>query len=226
MHPTGRPGFSSASKEDTGSHTSEESGDEQPGNDGGAFLDKQSPAEVGSGLRYVGHHASSSMFDELTLSDNFAEYNEQTRRSKTLIEEIPTAMRDHLMELFWARYNSILHVVHRQSFEEGQERAGTHSYNVFLHICMMAMGCMLSDGGSLRRYPAGLHDLEKKLQKESKAIADCGLGTRREAPNVQALLILSDMEYARGRENMGWMYGGTLGICHSRVLQLITNRRN
>ena len=107
------------------------------------------------------------------------------------------------MFAFWTQYNSIFHLVHQQSFEKDREGIEGPSYNSFLHICMMAMGCKFSDLTVL-----GFHEAEIKLQREAKSIAECGLGSQREVANVQALLILSDMELARGKDNTGWMYSG------------------
>lgn len=148
------------------------------------------------------------MFDGLAISENLAECKAQGDRSKNFIETMPTAIRVYLMELFWTQYNNVQHVVHRESFEEEHSRPETHFYTPFLHICMMAMGCKSSDTKGAGINLAVLQDVEEGLEKEAKAIADCGLGARREIPNVQALLVLSDLEYGLGRENMGWMYGG------------------
>ena len=203
VHPLGRNVLLSTSREGSREYSSGKSQDRSPGKSSSAITEPQSPGQVDGGLRYIGRPIRSSLFEGLTLSDDLAEYKEQNERSLRLLRDLPQVTKDHLMFAFWTQYNSIFHLVHRQSFEkDGEENQGP-SYNSFLHICMMAMGCKFSDMALL-----GFHEVEIQLQREAKSIAECGIGSQREVANVQALLILSDMELACGKDNTGWMYSG------------------
>jgi hypothetical protein len=116
---------------------------------------------------------------------------------------------DYLMELFWEYYNSVLHIVHKEAFNDDRENSRTKYYSGFLHICILAIGYRLSDTSrdDIKRITIGHR--ESTLHREAKYMLDVELERPGGLPSVQAFLLLGDLECGVGRDNTGWMFAGT-----------------
>jgi hypothetical protein len=137
------------------------------------------------------------------------EPREQARRTERIIRSLSVDTHDYLMELFWEYYNSVLHIVHREAFNDDRENSRTKYYSGFLHICILAMGYRIADTGreDIKRITVGHR--ESTLHTEAKYMLDVELERPGGLPSVQAFLLLGDLECGVGRDNTGWMIAGT-----------------
>ena len=112
------------------------------------------------------------------------------------------------MDLYWLYYNSVLPIVDRRAFEEDKENGRSQYYSGFLHICLLALGFRYADPNRAETQKVSVWNRESSLHKEAKYLFDYELEKPGGIPSIQALLILGDLEYSVGRDNMGSMYAG------------------
>lgn len=103
--------------------------------------------QISGRLRYYGPTVNSHIYAEFEVDDTKSNRDlmEQTRRAEKVIRTLPLETHDYLMGLFWQHYNSVLHVVHEEAFNEDREAGRTQFYSGFLHICILAMGYRFAD---------------------------------------------------------------------------------
>lgn len=134
--------------------------------------------------------------------------SEQSRRAERIIRSLPLETYDYLMDLFWTFYNSVLHVLHQEAFNEDREAGRTQFYSGFLHVCVLAMGYRFADKSRPDIQKISLPQMESTLHREAKYMLDHELERPGGIPSVVALLLLGDLECGVGRDNIGWLYGG------------------
>ncbi|KAF2841011.1 hypothetical protein M501DRAFT_930351 [Patellaria atrata CBS 101060] len=160
-------------------------------------------------LRYFGPTTNCHIHSELsTNTDGAREALEQTRRAEKIIRGLPLDTYEYLMDLFWQHYNCVMHVVHREAFNEDHESGRTQFYSGFLHICMLAVGYRFADKTRLDIQRLTLPGKESTLHREAKFMLDYELERPGGIPSVAALLMIGDLECQVGRDNSGWLYGG------------------
>jgi hypothetical protein len=161
-------------------------------------------------LRYFGPTTNCHIYSELNPSEDASRAAlEQQRRTEKVIRSLSTDSNDYLMDLYWQHYNPVIHVVHREAFEEDRENGRTQYYSGFLHICMLAMAYQrCADKSRPDMMRIGLPARESTLHKEAKYMLDCELEQPGGIPSIQALLLLGDLECGVGRDNLGWLYAG------------------
>jgi hypothetical protein len=112
------------------------------------------------------------------------------------------------LDLFWSYYNNVIHVLHRDAFEEDRENGRNQFYSGFLHICVLAMGFRYADKSRPDMQKIAISQYESTLHREAKYMFDAELERPGGIPLVVALLLLGDMECQVGRDNTGWLYSG------------------
>ncbi|KAK1585214.1 fungal-specific transcription factor domain-containing protein [Colletotrichum navitas] len=133
---------------------------------------------------------------------------EQVRQAENVIRSLTGPTHDYLMNNFWTHYNSVLKVVHRETFESSRESQDPKFYSPFLHVSMLAMGFRFADPGREDTERVALGNRESSLHREAQRMLEVVLERSGGIPSVQALLLLSDLECGVGRDYTGWMYAG------------------
>jgi hypothetical protein len=160
-------------------------------------------------LRYFGPTTNCHVHSELgNPVDHAQESTEQARRAEKIIRSLPLETHDYLMDLFWHCYNSVIHVLHQDAFNEDREAGRTQYYSGFLHVCVLAMGYRFADKQRMDMQKISLPQMESTLHREAKYMLDHELERPGGIPSVAALLLLGDLECGVGRDNLGWLYGG------------------
>ncbi|KAF2669315.1 hypothetical protein BT63DRAFT_432951 [Microthyrium microscopicum] len=160
-------------------------------------------------LRYFGPTTNCHVHSEFGMpAAESREAMEQSRRADKAIRQLSVETYDYLMGLFWQHYNTYLHVLHYDAFQEDKERGGGQFFSPFLHICVLAMGYRFADRSrpDMQRITVGPR--ESSLHREAKYMLDFELERPGSIPSVAALLLLGDMECSVGRDNVGWLYAG------------------
>ncbi|KAF2119711.1 fungal-specific transcription factor domain-containing protein [Lophiotrema nucula] len=160
-------------------------------------------------LRYFGPTTNCHVHSELgNPMDLNMESHEQARRSEKIIRSLPLETYDYLMETFWRCYNQVIHVLHRDAFNEDREAGRTQFYSGFLHVCVLAMGYRNADKTRSDMQKISLPGMESTLHREAKYMLDHELERPGGIPSVVGLLLLGDLECGVGRDNLGWLYAG------------------
>lgn len=148
-------------------------------------------------LRYFGPttnchvHGSSELAQSL---DDTRDSLEQARRAERAIRMLSLETYDYLMELFWQHYNSVLHVIHQEAFNEDRENGKTQFYSGFLHLSILAMGYRFADKSRPDMQRIALPQRESTLHREVKYMLDYELERPGGLTSVIALLLLGDLE--------------------------------
>jgi hypothetical protein len=160
-------------------------------------------------LRYFGPTTNCHVHSEPGNSMNAAyEQSKQARRVDEIICSLPFETYEYLMELFWQCYNPVIHVLHREAFNEDRDMGRTQFYSGFLHICVLAMGFRFADKSRSDIRGLAFAQMESTLHRQAKSMLDDELERPGGIPLVVALLLLSDLETGVGRDTLGWLYGG------------------
>lgn len=162
-------------------------------------------------LRYFGPTTNCHIHSEITgqSEESRRQAKEQERRTQRVLSSLPESTHNYLMDLFWEYYNSVIHVIHRQAFEEGRDAGGVGPfYSGFLHICILATGYRFADKNRADMLSISLPGRESTLHREAKYMLDYELERPGGTPSIAALLLLGDLEVGCGRDNVGWLYSG------------------
>ncbi|KAL1596474.1 hypothetical protein SLS60_009120 [Paraconiothyrium brasiliense] len=160
-------------------------------------------------LRYFGPTTNCHVHSEHgNPMDSEQQLSEQARRAEKIIRSLPLETYDYLMEMFWTCYNTVIHVLHREAFEQDREAGRTQFYSGFLHVCVLAIGFRHADKERPDIKKISLPQMESTLHREAKYMLDHELERPGGIPTVVAMLLLGDLECGVGRDNLGWLYSG------------------
>ena len=160
-------------------------------------------------LRYFGPTTNYHIYAAHEKAFVNAKPPEQARRTERIIRSLPSETHDYLMDLFWEYYNPVLHIVHKEAFNEDRENGDTKYYSGFLHICLLAIGYRYADTEREDVKKITIAHRESVLHREAKYMLDVEMERPGGLPSVQAFLLLGDLECGVGRDNTGWMFAGT-----------------
>jgi len=159
-------------------------------------------------LRFFGPASNFHIYADSPTAIDVRESPEQVRRTERIIRSLTIETHDYLMDLFWEWYNSVLHIVHKEAFNEDMQNSNNKYYSGFLHISILAMGYRFADLEREDMKKITLGNRECTLHREAKYMLDMELERPGGIPSVQAFLLLGDLECGVGRDNTGWMYAG------------------
>lgn len=161
-------------------------------------------------LRYFGPTTNCHVHSDPDHSNKSIDidHNQLAKRAEEIISSLSHETYNYLMDLFWAYYNSVLHVLHQEAFNEDREQGRTQFYSSFLHICVLAMGFRFADKQRPDIQRLALPNKESILHREAKCMLDHELERSGGIPSIVALLLLGCLECGVGRDTLGWLYAG------------------
>ncbi|OAP61730.1 hypothetical protein AYL99_03933 [Fonsecaea erecta] len=131
------------------------------------------------------------------------------KHSYKILAEIPMDLENYLMDLFWSRYNSTLCVIDQQAFCNNRATGSSTYYSGFLHLTCLAMGFRFADKTRRGIQQITLNDTYSVFQREVKFLMERELEDPRGLTLIQAMLVLSDLECACGRDDLAAMHIAT-----------------
>jgi hypothetical protein len=116
---------------------------------------------------------------------------------------------NYLMDLFWEFYNSVIRLVDREAFYYDQESGGVEYYSTFLHLSMLATGFRYADRtrADIQRL-ALTENVTSTIHEKTKALGKQEIERPGGIPSIQALQLLSGLEFCCGNDDTGWMFSG------------------
>ncbi|EKG18610.1 Transcription factor fungi [Macrophomina phaseolina MS6] len=164
--------------------------------------------QASGSVRFFGSLMNCRLPSDKTSPSKSSEIVEHARRTTKTIRLLLQETHDYLMDLFWERFNSVIHVIHKEAFLEDYEHGSSHFYSPFLYICILAVGFRYSDKSRPDIQRLALEPRESLFHREAKYIIDIELERPGGIPQVQAMVLLANCEYAVGRDHTGWLYSG------------------
>lgn len=159
------------------------------------------------------HYFSPSTCFKNYVRDNMTpEARSVDQWTNRILNDIPIDVDSYLMDLFWSRYNNILGIVDQQSFCRDQASGASTYYSGFLHLACLAMAYHFADKDRPGIRQVTLKNGSSLFHREVKYILERELESLRGLTTIQAMLILSDVECARGRDDLAAMHICT--SCH------------
>jgi hypothetical protein len=146
-------------------------------------------------LRYFGPTTNCHVHSEHgNPMESEQQLSEQARRAEKIIRSLPLETYDYLMEMFWTCYNTVIHVLHQDAFEQDREAGRTQFYSGFLHVCVLAIGFRHADKERPDIKKISLPMMESTLHREAKYMLDHELERPGGIPTVVSMLLLGDLE--------------------------------
>ncbi|KAJ5975042.1 hypothetical protein N7481_008749 [Penicillium waksmanii] len=125
-------------------------------------------------------------------------------------KEVPSALEEHLISLYFSWQDPSFHVVDRKLYEDAKEKwfamEDTSFYSEALRNAMCAIGCAFET-----RFHPGFVTFPKTLVDFFGDRAQSLLESELDFPSVatvQAMIILSSHEIGNGMDSRGWLYSG------------------
>ncbi|KAF7168738.1 hypothetical protein CNMCM5623_001644 [Aspergillus felis] len=126
-------------------------------------------------------------------------------------EEIPAAVEDHLLDLYFTWQDPSFHVVDRRIYEEAREKWKNMEETPFYSEALRSAMCALGSAFESRYHPTFI-TFPKTLVDFFADRAKSILETELDSPcvaTIQALVILSSHEIGNGKDARGWLYSGS-----------------
>ncbi|KAJ5217927.1 uncharacterized protein N7498_000026 [Penicillium cinerascens] len=159
---------------------------------------------------------------EMPVSDSYeADQPSYTYHSGSE-EEIPAALEDHLLDLYFSWQDPSFHVVDRYIYEEAKEKRNNLEETPFYSEALRNAMCALGSAFEPRYHPTIItfpKTLVEFFGDRSKSILETELDSPCVA-TVQAMVILSSHEVGNGKDARGWLYSETLLATQGSALRL------
>lgn len=162
--------------------------------------------------RRVTYLSASTSYKCLLRDHSAVELTQLDKHCYRTLADVPADMDHYLMDLFWNKYNSILRVVDQNAFCKDQKSGGSASYSGFLHLVCLAMAVRFADKNRTGIKQIMADDKHSVFHREAKFLLDRELDNPQGCTVIQAVLILSDLESACGRDDLAAMHITT--SCH------------
>lgn len=150
-------------------------------------------------LRFFGPASNFHIYADNDTPVDVRESPEQVRRTERIIRSLTIEMHDYLMDLFWEYCNGVLHIVHKEAFNENMQNSNNKYYSGFLHISILAMGYRFADLERDDMKKITLGNRECTLHREAKYMLDMEL-ERPGGDSLRASISIAGRSRMRGRE--------------------------
>lgn len=126
-----------------------------------------------------------------------------------IVRDLSPETHAYLMDLYWNLHNSVIHMVHADSFSRDQENGGVEFYSTFLHLTMLATGFRYADKTreDIRRLALPGY-ASSTLHEKAKALAKLEIDKPGGIPSIQAFQLLGGLEFCCGNDETGWLFTG------------------
>jgi hypothetical protein len=128
----------------------------------------------------------------------------------SIIKGLDPALRSYLLDQFWSRFNSCIPVVHKGAFLASLDDENGEFCSPELHLAALAMGFRRADHRRSDVQQLALPNWDSILHKNLRLIID-NLSTQNEPrtnTHAQAVIILAQLEWERGRDHSAKLYLG------------------
>ncbi|KAK0391456.1 hypothetical protein NLU13_0957 [Sarocladium strictum] len=166
-------------------------------------------------VRYFGSTTHMNVLTKVSASKGPARRQESHWPIALILKDLSPTTHDYLMDLFWEFSNSVIRLVDREAFYRDQESGGLEYYSTFLHLAMLGTGFRYADKSrpDIQRLVLS-ENVTSTIHEKTKALGRQEIERPGGIPSIQALQLLSGLEFCCGNDDTGWMFSG---ICFRMV---------
>lgn len=150
-------------------------------------------------------HLTETVTSILSYCDNIS------RNGSDFEKEIPEAMQQYLLGLYWKYQHNVMRIIHKEAFLAGMEAGRGRYYSRCLLLCILVSGARISANPEIRALsiPSVDEDNVEKpaLLKLAQEALDMDLLTP-SITTIQSLMLLSVMDCVQSNDVGGWLKSG------------------
>ncbi|EXJ74618.1 uncharacterized protein A1O5_02915 [Cladophialophora psammophila CBS 110553] len=160
-------------------------------------------------LRYFGPTSSLHLTESVTSIFKYC--SDVSKFGADLEKDVPWAMQQYLLDLYWKYQHNILHIIHKEAFLAAMQTQQGPYYSRCLLLCLLASAARISVSPEIRALSVPADDdetgekpiltrqAEEALEEE---LLNPGLTT------IQSLMLLSILDCCQSNDSSGWMRSG------------------
>lgn len=174
-------------------------------------------------LRYFGPTSSLHLTESVTSIFRYC--NDVAKFGPDLEKDIPWAMQQYLLDLYWKYQHNLLLVVHKEAFLAGMNSKQSPYFSNCLLLCMLASAARISDSPDIRllSIPAeeGTPSETPFLTKRAEEALEQELQNPH-LTTISSLILLSVLDCAQSNDSRGWIRAGTRVSCGPNNRSLVS----
>jgi hypothetical protein len=144
----------------------------------------------------------------LKRTNSLSSSNFPSPQSSQNCDDLPDAVVDYLLDKYFGQFQTLLKIVHEQTFREQKIARSGPAYRESLLLAMLAAGARFCDDQSITKDYTHRNG-ETVFARRSKVLMESEVQNA-DLTTVQALVILGELETSAGNEMSGCMYAGML----------------
>jgi hypothetical protein len=173
-------------------------------------------------LRYFGPTSSLHLTDSVTSI--FLYCNDISRSGPDIEKDIPWAMQQYLLDLYWKYHHDALHVIHKGAFLAGMEAGQSPYFSRCLLLCVLASGARCSVSPNIRAMAVSVDASDPSARPILTRQAEEALEKELQSPGVttiQSLMLLSNLDCCHSNDSRGWMRMGKIVYLHGPTADIV-----
>ncbi|KAK5045505.1 hypothetical protein LTR84_009123 [Exophiala bonariae] len=159
--------------------------------------------------RYFGPTSSLHLTENVTSILSYCE--NISRAGSDFEKEIPQAMQQYLLELYWNYQHNVMRIIHKEAFLAGLEAARGPYYSRCLLLCILVSGARISANPEIRALSIPSMDEEHTETPALFRLAQDALEKELLNPSIttiQSLMLLSVLDCIQSDDMKGWLKSG------------------
>ncbi|KAK4942014.1 hypothetical protein LTR10_018195 [Elasticomyces elasticus] len=177
-------------------------------------------------LRYFGPTSSLHLTESVTSIFRYC--NDVAKFGAELEKDIPWAMQQYLLDLYWKYQHNVLLVIHKEAFLAGMESGHSPYFNNCLLLCVLVSAARISDSPEIRALAIaeeGNTNETPILRKRAEEALEKDL-LNPSLTTIQSLILLSVLDCCVSNDSRGWMRSGTRYCSSHPHVDILTSSGN
>lgn len=159
--------------------------------------------------RYFGPTSSLHLTETVTSILGYCD--NISRNGSEFEKEIPEAMQQYLLGLYWKYQHNVMRIIHKEAFLAGMEAGHGRYYSRCLLLCILVSGARISANPEIRALSIPSVDEDNVEKPALLKLAQEALDKELLNPSIttiQSLMLLSVMDCVQSNDVGGWLKSG------------------
>ncbi|KIX92802.1 uncharacterized protein Z520_11465 [Fonsecaea multimorphosa CBS 102226] len=160
-------------------------------------------------LRYFGPTSSLHLTESVTSIFKYC--SDVSKFGADIEKDVPWAMQQYLLDLYWKYQHNILHIIHKEAFLAGMQTQQGPYFSRCLLLCLLASAARISVSPEIRALSVPADDDETGEKPILTRQAEEALEEELLSPGlttIQSLMLLSIIDCCQSNDSRGWMRSG------------------